>query len=63
MVKMIHLCNLAYEIHFPASKVVVGAYFLRQGGGFLPGMTGPRNSFTARGPVSLTAILFTQLAV
>ena len=26
----------------------------------LPGMTGPPNSFTARGPVTLTAILFTQ---
>ena len=29
----------------------------------LPGMTGPPNSFTARGPVTLTAILFTQPAV
>ena len=27
------------------------------------GMTGPPNSFTARGPVTLTAILFTQPAV
>ena len=26
-------------------------------------MTGPPNSFTARGPVTLTAILFTQPAV
>ena len=29
----------------------------------VPGMTGPPNSFTARGPVTLTAILFTQPAV
>ena len=29
----------------------------------LPGMTGPPNSFTARGPVTLTAILFPQPAV
>ena len=29
----------------------------------IPGMTGPPNSFTARGPVTLTAILFTQPAV
>ena len=29
----------------------------------IPGMTGPPNSFTARGPVTLTAILFTQKAV
>ena len=29
----------------------------------LPGLTGPPNSFTARGPVTLTAILFTQPAV
>ena len=29
----------------------------------LPGMTGPPNSFTAQGPVTLTAILFTQPAV
>ena len=29
----------------------------------LPGMTGPPNSFTARGPVTLTAILFTHPAV
>ena len=29
----------------------------------VPGMTGPPNSFTARGPVTLTAILFTQTAV
>ena len=29
----------------------------------LPGMTGPPNSFTARGPVTLTVILFTQPAV
>ena len=32
-------------------------------GAILPGMTGPPNSFTARGPVTLTAILFTQPAV
>ena len=30
---------------------------------YLPGMTGPPNSFTARGPVTLTSILFTQPAV
>ena len=29
----------------------------------VPGMTGPPNSFTARGPVTLTAILFPQPAV
>ena len=29
----------------------------------LPHMTGPPNSFTARGPVTLTAILFTQPAM
>ena len=29
----------------------------------LPGMTGSPNSFTARGPVTLTAILFPQPAV
>ena len=29
----------------------------------LPGMTGPHNSFTARGPITLTAILFPQPAV
>ena len=29
----------------------------------LPGMTGLPNSFTARGPVTLIAILFTQPAV
>ena len=29
----------------------------------LPGMTGPPNSFTARGPVTLTTILFPQPAV
>ena len=29
----------------------------------IPGMTGPPNSFTARGPVTLTAILFPQPAV
>ena len=29
----------------------------------LPGISGPPNSFTARGPVTLTAILFTQPAV
>ena len=29
----------------------------------IPGMTGPPNSFTARVPVTLTAILFTQPAV
>ena len=29
----------------------------------LPGMTEPSDSFTARGPVTLTAILFTQPAV
>ena len=31
--------------------------------GNVPGMTGPPNSFTARGPVTLTYILFTQPAV
>ena len=29
----------------------------------VPGMTGPPNSFTARGPVTLTAILFPQPVV
>ena len=29
----------------------------------IPGMTGPPNSFTARGPVTLTTILFPQPAV
>ena len=29
----------------------------------LPDMTGPPNSFTARGPVTLNTILFTQPAV
>ena len=34
----------------------------REGRG-VPGMTGPPNSFTARGPVTLTAILFPRPAV
>ena len=37
--------------------------FYRSFNGNVPGMTGPPNSFTARGPVTPTAILFTQLAV
>ena len=31
--------------------------------GHVPGVTEPPNSFTARGPVTLTAILFPQPAV
>ena len=46
-----------------ANQAVNDDFKLGKTFGLLPGMTGPPNSFTARGPVTLTAILFPQPAV
>ena len=47
----------------PGDHVNGGLVKLRLKPGYrLPGITGPPNSFTARGPVTLTSILFTQPA-
>ena len=56
-------CNIQSSnaaFHFISWNLVNEIYSIYRS---IPGMTGPPNSFTARGPVTLTAILFTQPAV
>ena len=57
--------NLRYTQQAYAATVmkVTHATFVQFPHSYLPGMTGPPNSFAARGPVTLTTILFPQPAV